>query len=167
MSRYLTLLLILSLAGCSADQNPTQYLRWVGDSEYIPSSDSENFQPCHGEKKVGQYFHYTDGLAYEGEKKALIQLFRQQYQPVEIDQSGWIRIRFIVNCKGEAGRFRLTSSDENYQERPFNNQIVDQLLSITKELEGWKILPNTTTPADYYQYLLFKIKKGHIEKIMP
>ncbi|MFY0688921.1 MAG: hypothetical protein JXQ90_17255 [Cyclobacteriaceae bacterium] len=168
------LLSSLVLISCSTDnQNKvpltvepetSKYLRWVGD--ILPNDEiDEDFQLCYQEYHVKQYFNFNNGLVYEGEKKAIIKKFKD-YQPIESNISGWIRIRFIVNCNGQIGRFRLISSDLNYQEVTFPDEITDQLMKITKSLDGWKVQP-ADNPKDYYQYLVFKIEQGTLTEILP
>jgi hypothetical protein len=159
--------LLIIVTGCYLDNSNSKYLRWVGDSEQIPEIDTFNFKICTNEYAVKQYFHFDKGLQYEGGKSYLTNYFMKQYVPVEENQSGWIRIRFIVNCKGETGRFRIIESDENYQERKFDSRITNQLLKITQSLDGWKIQSIKDNPKDYYQYLIFKIHNGNIIEIMP
>jgi len=107
-------------------------------------------------------------MQYEGEKYALVQTFSSQFKAdPKIKDSGMIRIRFMVNCKGQTGRFRMISSGYDYKEKQFNKKITTQLMTITKSLTGWKILTDKKVPKDYYQYLLFKITDGQIKEILP
>lgn len=180
MNRLYLILCLTVLLGCSSeDYNSTKsqatteeekskYLRWVGDSKFNNKLDDEDFKLCYSEKNVQQYFHVTEDLfAYQGEKKALVAEVLNLYKPIETQQSGWIRVRFIVNCKGETGRFRVISSDENYKERDFDERITNQIVSITESLKGWEIRPNEAEARDYYQYLVFKINNGKIAEILP
>lgn len=107
-------------------------------------------------------------MQYEGEKSALDKVFATLYKPIEkAKDSGMVRIRFLVNCKGQTGRFRMISSGHDYKEKQFDKTITDQLMSITKSLTGWKILSDKSEPKDYYQYLIFKIEDGQIKEILP
>ena len=144
-----------------------EYLRWVGDIEFNEALDNPKFKLCHGDSSVNQYFHFGGGLQYEGEKKAILESFEKTYKPVASNDTGLIRIRFIVNCLGKTDRFRITSMGSDFQEKKFDTRITNQLLSITKDLNGWKILPNEEEARDYYQYLIFKIEKGAILEILP
>ena len=165
---YFIFVILTLLASCSIERKTSQdYLRWVGDIEHDASVDRADFELCHGDKHVRQYFNMQQGLQIEGEKEKIEQYFLAHYKPVDLDQSGWIRIRFIVNCQGETGRFRMLESDDEYQERPFDRRISEQIMALTKSLEGWKVLKMDGDPVDYYQYLIFKIRGGEIEKIMP
>ncbi len=159
--------ILLLLMGCATEKDKPKYLRWVGDIEADPEIDGEVFQLCFSEARVKQYFNFSQGMQYDGEKAAIVEVFRQDYEAVDVPQSGWIRIRFIVNCKGESGRFRLSASNTQYQAQEFDSRVTDQLLSITQSLNGWKPLPDSKDPRDYYQYLTFKIEDGALKEVLP
>jgi hypothetical protein len=164
MDKFLVLLFLCGLMGCSTGQPP---YRWVGDIIHDPDSDKTDFLLCNREKDVRQYFNLNKWIEFEGEKSAIVAFFEKNFKPVNNLESGWIRIRFIVNCKGQSGRFRILESDEKYKERPFDKKISAQLFALTQQLTGWKILYDDKDAVDYYQYLIFKIKDGRIEKILP
>jgi hypothetical protein len=158
------------LVGCGEQQSKeSAYLRWVGDIEQNPELDDPDFTLCNGDENVIQYFNLSTGFQYEGEKQAVIEHFSAAYKPVvDESQSGWIRIRFIVNCEGRAGRFRLTAADYNYNEKVFSTVITDQLLTIIQSMDGWQVLRRKSgNPVDYYLYLTFKLKAGVIVEILP
>lgn len=166
--QYAIGILLLTLNSCnneSSDDN--NYPRYVGDIAYEEEKDDASFVICKGEDRVKQYFNFGKGLQYKGEKRALVAQVLKAYEPVESDQSGWIRVRFIVNCKGETGWFRMTSSDLNYETQTFDERISSQLMEITKSLAGWKVLPEGKEPNDYYQYVSYKIQEGVITEILP
>ncbi len=167
MKKVWLLAFLFLIVGCATEKDKPKYLRWVGDIEADAEIDGDVFELCYSEARVKQYFNFSQGLQYEGEKLAIDEVFRQEYQAVDVPQSGWIRIRFIVNCKGESGRFRLTASDPQYQAQDFDPLVTDQLLSITQSLKGWKPLPDREDPRDYYQYLTFKIENGALKEILP
>lgn len=145
----------------------SKYLSMVGDIAHDPKLDDPNFTLC-DEKNTKQYHNLNEEMQYEGEKYALDNTFFTQYKATDgAKDSGMIRIRFMVNCKGETGRFRLISSRYDYKEKQFDKAITDQLMTITKSLTGWKILSDKTGPKDYYQYLIFKMTDGQIKEILP
>jgi hypothetical protein len=165
--KRIAIIAIVLLAECTQNDQDSKYLRWVGDAEFDPEMDASDFQLCGSEKLAQQYFHFGQGLQYEGEKTALRKRFKEAYRPVETAQSGWIRIRFIVNCQGQAGRYRMIGSDLDYQEQIFDERITDQLLKIAKSLDGWAVLSKDGKRRDYYQYLIFKINNGDLTDILP
>lgn len=159
-------LLFSILWGCQVEKS--DYLRWVGDIEQNDQIDKLDFKVCHGDNRVLQYFNLGEGPVYKGEKSRIINTFKSKYKSVnDKSENGLIRIRFIVNCEGKAGRFRVLQSDYNYQETEFDNEIVSQLMTITKGIEDWAIFKRNEVTVDYYMYLIFKIKDGQLTEILP
>lgn len=172
MKIFSFLFLLFSFISCAQEANSfkNEYPpRHIGDIEFNPETDNQDFELCNAEK-IYQYFNLGDGLFYKGEKIALEKVFKDKYNPEIVKkESGLIRIRFIVNCKGETDRFRILGADENYEEKEFDKSITNQLIEITKELSGWAgaYNPEKQTGVDYYIYLIFKMKDGQIIKILP
>ena len=167
----LLVFLSLVLSSCKSDTTPEskdEYLRWVGDIEQNENVDQPDFKACHGDEQILQYFNLGEGPLYPEEKSALLETFETQYEPVkDTGQSGLIRIRFVVNCEGKAGRFRMIQADDNYNEIEFDKRITGQLLKITKDIKSWKIVYRREVPVDYYSYLIFKMNDGQITEILP
>lgn len=88
-------------------------------------------------------------------------------KPEKSGQSGFLTVRLIVNCRGEAVAFHLYEIDENYKNRPFDALISSQLLDFVKKLGGWKIGTYEGKSYNYYTYLCFKIKNGNLETVAP
>lgn len=177
MNHYVPLIFLLSIYGCQSnrqseivnnlpDNESPNYLRHVGDIAFDKNIDDPDFILC-DENKIAQYFNYSDGFQYDGEKIALINTFKNNYEEVETEETGMIRIRFVVNCDGQSDRFRLISMSSDYQSMVFDERITAQLMSISKSLTGWKKVFDSTSPIDYYQYLIFKINNGQIIEILP
>jgi len=57
--------------------------------------------------------------------------------------------------------------DSNLREREFEATILQQILTLTKELNKWKPLGYKGNMYDYHQYLSFKILNGNIKDITP
>ena len=139
----------------------------VGDIPLDPKMDDSLFMVC-DEDNVKQYHNLNEEPQYIGEKVNMIHIFKQMYDPEKSkSESGMIRIRFLVNCKGQSGRFRLLGSDYNYKEKVFDTSITNQLMSITKQLKIWKVLSDNGGTKDYYQYMIFKMDEGKIIEILP
>lgn len=164
--------LLFSFISCAQESTSfkTEYPpRHIGDIEFDEKLDDPDFKLCN-EQKAYQYFNIGQGLLFKGEQIALEKEFLEKYNSdIAKKESGFLRIRFIVNCKGETGRFRILGADENYKENEFDKSITSQLLQITKELKNWQWLFDQEKQEgwDYYQYLIFKIENGQIVKILP
>jgi hypothetical protein len=140
---------------------------YIGDIKFDEKTDNKNFELCNP-NYIFQYFNDSGGVEYKGEKLAIEEEFKQKYNSEIVKkESGLVRIRFVVNCKGETDRFRILGGDENYQEKKFDSSITNQLLTITKALNGWIPKKYHNKQIDYYQYLIFKIKDGKIIEILP
>lgn len=157
----------MSLFICICIQVSAQDTRWIDD--IVPDSilDDTSFKICNTNEQIIQYFNDGTGVQYKGGKFILDSLFFSTYRSVKVNQSGLIRIRFVVNCQGQTGRFRLLSSDLNYQPFQFSTEITDQLLRITKYMDGWQPKIWKESKVDYYQYLIFKIENGKLTHILP
>jgi hypothetical protein len=139
----------------------------IGDILQDDNVDEANFKLCNGDKMAIQYYALGE-KTYDGEKIAIERIFKSEFNPTIVKkESGLVRIRFMVNCEGESGRFRLLATDHNYQAKTFDTKLTDQLMRITKNLKGWKGFTRKGIGRDYYQYLIFKIKDGNILEIMP
>ncbi len=168
--RGIIILFILCIS-CISEQKTIElkeYPRHVDDISFDYLIDNKNFELCNGENNIMQYFNNGKGLEYEGEKISIIREFKKYYNSENVvKESGLLRIRFVVNCKGEADRYRFLSMDLNYNEKKFDKSIIDQILTITKKLKGWKPKVYAGKKIDYYQYLIFKLNNGEIVKILP
>jgi hypothetical protein len=171
MKYRLIVLLILGLTGTRVLAQDTLPLpnplpANVGDLKFDPKTDDPHFQICDPDYII-QY--YGTGTGYKGGKKEirnyLIQHFK--YEAAFSAISGYITIRFIVNCKGQAGWFRIKQVDQHYQHANFNKRMVDQLFDLTKKLNGW--IPGNVNGVncDTYYYLNFKLLKGYLKDITP
>ncbi len=163
MKNYLFILFLFPAFVFSQSSN----WEYVGNIKFDEKTDQKDFSFC-DEARIYQYFNNSGGVEYEGEKMAIEAEFKEKYNPeIAKKESGMVRIRFVVNCKGETDRFRILGVDENYQEKSFDTSITNQLLAIAKNLKGWKPKTYNNLPIDYYQYLIFKIKDGKIDEILP
>lgn len=157
--------------GCKTEKianSKGEYLRWVGDIVKNDQIDDPNFTVCNGDENILQYFNLDKGPVYPGEKSTVMNTFLSNYKPIKGEnEDGLIRIRFIVNCEGKAGRFRVIQAGYDYQEKEFDKKIISQLLTITKEIPKWEILHDEQKPVDYYMYLIFKMTDGHLTEILP
>jgi hypothetical protein len=162
------LLFLSSTAFCQEQKTTVSlYPRSIGNIEFDPNLDKKDFQLCFPNYDF-QYYNDLKGLLFLGDKVIIEREFKEKYKPQNSKkESGLIRIRFIVNCKGETDRFRIIGMDENYQEKSFDESITEQILQISKSLKGWQIKKSHNYDVDYYQYLIFKIKDGQITEILP
>jgi len=138
----------------------------TGDIAYNAALDDSTFIICNP-KVVFQY--YNTGSYYRQHKREIEHYFKSRYHPTiqSAGQTGYLTIRFIINCSGRTGRFRMYELDAYYKPYQFDAAISSQLLKLTKELQGWQPALYKNTIYDSYQYVTFKLKKGAIECVLP
>ncbi|MBL7810458.1 MAG: hypothetical protein JNN28_21720 [Saprospiraceae bacterium] len=138
----------------------------VGDITPDPAVDDPAFRTCRA-NGIPQYYSIESG--FEGEKPALLRYFAQNYQkkPDWSGENGYITVRFVVNCNGQTGRFRVLEMDMDYRPKTFPKAMSAHLLQLCQSLNGWKGGQSEGIPYDYYQYLTFTIQSGDIVRIMP
>ena len=94
------------------------------------------------------------------------QLFIKNTEGVNLP-SGFLTIRFFVNCKGEPCCFRFYEIDEKYVKTAYPQGIKDQLIAFVQQLGGWKQVEKEGIPKNYYYYLTFKIQKNEFKTVAP
>lgn len=161
-------ILLTTLYSCGQTQErKVNYPLQVGDIDFNLKIDDPGFTIC-DEDRVFQYYEFGRGLLYKGEKIKIIEHFRDGLEiNDQKDESGFLTIRFIVNCEGKTGRYRVQGMNNDYKEKAFNEDLTSQLLSLTKQLDGWMIGEYEGKRYDYYQYLTFKIENGKLMEVFP
>jgi len=146
----------------SADNFPAN----VGDFAFDPTIDDTNFV-LGNPNIVFQY--YNTRSYYLNNKRKIETYFKNNYHaPASAsDQNGYLTIRFIININGKTGRFRLYELNADYQPHPFSKAISEQLLQLTKSIDGWEPAKYKEKLYDSYQYITFKLNKGAIVCITP
>jgi hypothetical protein len=161
------LLLLLAIVSCQNTHNQkSAYPDHVGDIAFDKKIDDPSFKVC-TTGRIPQYYEFGKSLQYRGEKPAIDKHFEILKQNQPTAESGYITIRFIVNCEGKTGRYRIEEMNNGYQPMSFDRKLVRKALTLTKELSGWIIGGSPEQPVDYYQYLTFKIEGGKLIEIMP
>lgn len=138
----------------------------VGDIPFDSLRDDPAFVVCN-EKQVFQY--YNTNSYYKDHKNEIVKYLLDHFHPQETfaDQNGYLTVKFIINCKGETGRFRLFEIDNNYQPAHFNEALSAHLMDLVKQLRGWQPAVYKGKIYDSYQYITFRIRNGKIISITP
>jgi hypothetical protein len=89
-------------------------------------------------------------------------------KPADFKQSGFLTIKFIVNCRQELCCFHTYQMDENYQPMNFDEGVKTQLIAFIKNLNGWKSATLESGESTNYRYYLnFVIKNGEFKRVSP
>jgi hypothetical protein len=139
----------------------------VGDISFDELKDDPSFKICNSQE-IFQYYNF-DGVKYKGDKNTLR---NEIFSLIKADslnrETGYLTIRFIVNCEGKTGMFRIQEMDAAYKATQFSDKTKNHLLSVTKRLNGWKKFEfDPGKGSDYYQYLTFKLEEGVVKEILP
>lgn len=163
---FLAIALLFNACRSGQSVQDKRYPAHVGDISPDPKQDDPAFTVCR-ENYVPQYYSLESG--YEGEKPAIEAYFRKNFVHNNKHKAvdGYITIRFVVNCQGKTGRFRLQEVGPDLVAKQFPAELSSQLLRLVKSLQGWKPGMNNGVALDYYKYLTFKIKDGNIAEILP
>ncbi len=168
--RFVILFLLCCYSCAQENLVIKEYPEHVGDIEYNPELDKAHFKTCVKDPYSFQYYNFSDnGFQYNGGYFELWKEIKEAFRSIKNTEreNGYIVIRFLVNCEGETDRFRVQEIGLDYQPKKFNKELVNQLLTITKDLKGWNAGEFKGYKVDYYQYLTFVIENGKIKAIKP
>lgn len=131
-------------------------------------NNAQNFSLCNGGEK-NQYYYDEIEISNSRNRQEMLSYFLKHYNyPFDSNQNGYIRIRFMVNCKGKIGRFSIQEMNRDYKEKKFPLEMTQQLFDLVSQLDGWIPMELwVNKPVDYYVHVGFKIKNGQIEEILP
>jgi len=113
--------------------------------------------------------YYLTGLDYEGGIFAIKEKYKNEYITVKKGQnSGIVKIRFDVNCKGETGNFEFETYNLNYELTTINDSIVNQTVLIARKLNDWTSGTNDDNEnINSFKFLAIKVINGEIKEILP
>ncbi len=137
----------------------------IGDIKFNDQEDDSSFVIC-DKDVVLQY--YEVGTNYKGGVKTIrkeIYSFLEKEELNFENKSGYITFRFIVNCNGETGRFRIKVINENLQEDKFDVLKINKLKLALKNLINWNPGKIRNSNVDSYCLIKFKIENGKITDI--
>lgn len=142
-----------------------QSIHRVGDIKFNKDLDSVQFEICNKDFLVQPYAPY--GTDYRGGRKAIKKQLLQDLNLTkeEFKNSGLINIRFIVNCKGEMGRYRVKAINDDLEETTYDHRQTDMLESAISRLEDWQPGKWKDDNLDSYYQINFKIENGRITDI--
>ncbi|WP_420571450.1 hypothetical protein [Kordia sp.] len=166
-------ILFISCAKQSKEEDfiPTENA-FTTDAHYINPETallSDGFEVCN-EHYILQYYN-PERARYSKGKNELRNFILSNYKNKNYTDSGYLNIRFVINCKGEAGRYVIHENDLNLKPKTFTKDLKEQLFELTTQLKEWN--PNLITGKngsayyDTYMYISYKIEHGNITEIIP
>lgn len=146
---------------------PTKHA-FTNDAHYINPETallSDGFEVC-DENFILQYYN-PERATYSKGKNGLRNFILSNYKNNNYTDSGYLNIRFVINCKGEAGRYVIHENNLDLEPITFTEGLKNQLFELTTQLKEWN--PNFVRDAyrDTYMYISYRIEHGNITEILP
>jgi len=128
--------------------------------------NNNDFKLCYNEKVFpGYYGRKNAGFAKS--KDTLDNYFHTLFDNNGFTNStGYITIRFIINCKGEAGRYEIKQVGPDFKETKFNTYLTDHLLNLVKNLDTWTAVEFQGYNYDSFYHITFKLENGELVEIL-
>ncbi|AZA91515.1 hypothetical protein EG343_13150 [Chryseobacterium nakagawai] len=167
---YLFTLFSFVLFSCQAEKNRSKYPDTVGDIAFDSKLDEAGFKKCGAGKNKHfsfQYYHGPQKFDYKGEKNAIVEKLKKENIYSEKKINGYITVRFLVNCEGKTGLFRLKHMNSELKDIALDEELENRLLKFTTLLNGWMPKEIEGLKVDYYQYLTYKIEDGKVSEVLP
>lgn len=139
---------------------------------YIKPEDAidqdTNFKLCGIHNYIFDYYNGGDLYGYKGGKRVIWDYMDEKLETEKLfKESGYLTFRFIVNCKGEAGRFVTEQADLDFQRKAFNAATIDHCYELLKGLKEWDPTHRDGEIVDAIFYFTFKLKDGELIDILP
>lgn len=145
-------------------------IRYLAKSKIEPITFDSRFDLTElklcDEDRIGQYYMFSTD--YNGGKKAIKNKLLPKIIRDELsfgEKSGNITIRFIVNCNGEIGLFRVKAINEKLKTTDFDKTKTEYLISLVKDLKNWTVETKNDRKYDSYYFINFKITNGLVTDI--
>ena len=138
------------------------------DSHYIDPDKSllnTDFKICN-ENYIAQYYN-TSELPYPDGKNGFRNYINSNYINRNYSDSGYLNIRFIINCEGKSGRFVIHENNLDLEPKTFNEDLKNQLFNLTSQIKEWKPMYLYEENRDSYMYVSYRIEHGEISEIIP
>lgn len=89
----------------------------------------------------------------------------------DFKESGFLTIRFILDCHGKPRAYTFYEMGLDYQKKVFPDTLKTQVWAFVQQLggfpEGVYTYKNQKYNVNYYYYFIFKIRNGEFESIAP
>ncbi|PKV51322.1 hypothetical protein ATE84_3397 [Aquimarina sp. MAR_2010_214] len=145
-------------------------IKRVGYIDFDDTIDADaTLALCSSHARIVDYYNGgNDRSGFIGGKGNLKKFIDKKLDNSKLnDESGYLTLRFVINCKGQAGKFVTNEVDFDYNEKQFSKQTVMHLYDIVSSIERWKPCVIRNIKRDSYIYVTFILKNGKIQDILP
>ncbi|MEZ5059758.1 MAG: hypothetical protein R2879_22215 [Saprospiraceae bacterium] len=128
-----------------------------------------SFLPCGPEDEIADYYNgQLNRAEFKGGKIAIWNFVKPRMNLENWPKaSGYLTLRFVINCNGEAGRFTTDEADLDFNPKQFDDDLVNHFYKILKENKDWSPCIIRGENRDAYTYITFKLKDGKLIEILP
>ncbi len=164
-------ILLLLLTSCKNEERSNETVSlWPSynhDLSYIPFDpdlDNPNFEICDSAsvRSGRNNFLYPDG------NELLIEKIRNKFQSNSTykNYTGFVVVRFLVNCKNETGRYRAQSMNLDFTKSDAPVRLMNDCINVIKGIKNWKKSNRYDQETEYMKYINLKFKNGKIEHVL-
>jgi len=129
---------------------------------------NKDFTLCKDLNRIVDYYNGNPEGHLQG-KKNTIRLFLTKLLDPSIlkGESGYLSVRFIINCEGEIGQFTVEDATLDYEKSTFKEETLQHIVDVTSQMKPWIPCTLNDETWDSYAYIMYKIKNGEIIEILP
>lgn len=172
MNNKIYLLIVFILLNSSLAQSQTNRIYDPGDYkfdsiEYLKVCEPTYLLEYYTFHSRGEGMKTTDMKNSKSSSQILNEWNSVFKKPEKFNQSGFLTVRFVVNCQLETCCYNIYSMDENYQPVACDESVKTQLIAFIKNLNGWKTGKYDSKATNYFYYLNFVIKNGEFKRVSP
>ncbi len=172
---FILLGILLTLGGVIGFGYYNYWGRFTADKEAFPHNVEyidpnkalygNDFKACN-ENRIAQYYN-PERASYSKGKNGLRDFIFSNYKNKNYKDSGYLNIRFVINCKGDAGRYMIHENTLDLEPTKLNKDMVEQLFTLTRQLKKWNPVQYKEEKWDAYMYISYRIENGEIREILP
>lgn len=152
---------------CSCDYyliNP--HKNQVGVIEEGSFWEEDEFELCYKEKIFPGYYGRTNS-GFSKSRDTLNNYFNTHFDNNGFtNATGYITVRFIINCKGETGRYEIKEVGPDFKKTKFNKYLTEHILDLVKNLETWTAVRFQGYDYDSFYHITFKLENGELVEIL-
>ena len=153
--------LILGQNTIPHEENSKEKVGWI---KFDGEKDDTSFKIC-DEYNIHEYYQvnprYGEGL------KSIKEYFKSIEHNLDLPSSfsGYLTVRFVINCEGNVGRLRLMIVNRDYESVSIDFDS-DLLNEIVRNMGSWLPGRYKGETFDSYKHIVFKIRDGKVIDII-
>ncbi len=163
---FFILLAFFWITGCGANnsEKANDYPVQFGEIAFDESQDHSDFKLCNSQDMV----HSRTSLNYKGGRKRIEKLCMEMINGSEnvYSYNGYVLVRFLVNCNGQSGRFRIETLDDGFNQQECPEGLASLVEYAVRSLDEWVVETPGNVGKDHSKYLNFKIINGQVDAII-